>query len=207
MSTDLYNQEYKKVGTVTLPDSLFNAKWNPDLVHQVVVAYEANTRKVIAHTKDRSEVRGGGKKPWKQKHTGRARHGSSRSPIWSGGGVTHGPRNERDFSKKINKKMRQGALASVLSKKLKEEEVAIVDSLAFDSRKTKDVASMLAKFFAKKTKVLFVSAKGNTSLSIAARNLPGVETVRTSGLTAFNGLKYKHIIFEKGAVEEFTPIK
>ena len=110
--------EGKKVSTITLPESIFGVKWRNDLVHQVTTAMQANTRQNRANTKDRSEVRGGGKKPWKQKGTGQARVGSSRSPIWRHGGVTFGPRSERDYSEKINRKMRVSALVSVLSKVL-----------------------------------------------------------------------------------------
>ena len=207
MTSELYNQEHKKVGTITAPDSLFGAKWNPDLVHQVVLAYESNTRKLTSHVKNRSEVRGGGKKPWAQKHTGRSRQGSSRSPIWKGGGVTHGPTAERNYFKKINKKMKRGALASVLSKKFTENEVLFVDSLEFKNKKTKDVAVMLKNFFEKKPNVLFVSATNNNSLFTSARNIPNVAIVHARELTAVNGLRHKHVIFEKGAVEELAPTK
>ncbi len=207
MTTELYNQEHKKVGTVTMPDAFFNAAWNADLVHQVVTAYVSNQRKPLAHTKGRSEVSGGGKKPWAQKHTGRARHGSIRSPIWKGGGVAHGPVAERNYTKKINKKMKRGALASVLSKKIGEHQVFVIDSLDFKDRKTKQVATMLGHFFDKKPNVLFVSGKGNTSLFVSARNIPNVEIVHVNELTVVNGLRHKHIIFEKGAVEELAAAK
>lgn len=129
MNVPVYNQKGEKVSTVTLPDRVFGVPWNADLVHQVVVGMEANARTSVAHTKDRGDVRGGGKKPWRQKGTGRARHGSIRSPIWRGGGVTHGPRNEKNYSKKINKKMRVKALYAVLSQKLRDGEVLFVDSI------------------------------------------------------------------------------
>ncbi|MFH0712566.1 MAG: 50S ribosomal protein L4, partial [Candidatus Jorgensenbacteria bacterium] len=117
MKAEVYNKENKKVDTIELSDRVFGAKWNPALVHQVLVSESANRRKPYASTKDRSEVRGGGRKPWAQKGLGRARHGSIRSPIWVGGGVTHGPRPEKDYGKKINKKMKRTAIYSVLSKK------------------------------------------------------------------------------------------
>src|SRR6478609_7180183 len=114
MEATLYNKKGEKAGKVTLPESLFGLPWNADLVHQVVTSMQDNARLSIAHTKDRGEVRGGGKKPWKQKGTGRARHGSSRSPIWKGGGITHGPLAEKNYKQKINKKMASKALAAAL---------------------------------------------------------------------------------------------
>lgn len=140
---EIFSMQGEKKGTIALPPELFAVAWKPDLVHQVVVGMEANARPVTAHTKDRSEVSGGGKKPWKQKGTGRARHGSTRSPIWKGGGVTHGPRAEKIYAVKINKKMRSAALASVLSKKLKDGEIIFVDSLAFTAPKTKEAVAAL----------------------------------------------------------------
>ncbi len=144
LEATVYTQEGKKSGSLTLSEKVFGAKWNADLVHQVVVAMQANARQPIAHTKDRSEVRGGGRKPWAQKGTGRARHGSSRSPIWRHGGVTHGPRNDRDFSQKLNKKQKIAALYTVLSKKWKEGEIIFVSSVALKAPKTKDARAMLS---------------------------------------------------------------
>src|SRR3954468_2503145 len=129
MKSDIYNIQGKKAGTIELPESVFGVAWNDSLMHQVVTSMNSNSRTNVAHTKTRGEVRGGGKKPWKQKGTGRARHGSTRSPIWVGGGVAHGPRNDQNFSRKINKKVRAKALLTVLSRKYKDGEILFVDSL------------------------------------------------------------------------------
>jgi large subunit ribosomal protein L4 len=143
METKIYNIQGKEAGTVKLPENIFGLPWNADLVHQVVTAMRANARGPIAHTKDRGEVRGGGKKPWAQKGTGRARHGSSRSPIWKGGGVTHGPRNDKSYTQKINKQARQKALLVTLSRKFKDGEIIFIDSLEMNAPKTKDARAML----------------------------------------------------------------
>jgi len=143
MKASVYDTKGKEVKKVDLPESVFDLPWNGDLVHQVVVSLESNKRQGSAHTKDRSDVSGGGKKPWKQKGTGRARHGSRRSPIWVGGGVTFGPRNEKDYSKKINRKMKVKALNTILSKKVRDGEIIFVDALSFDAPKTKDAKEVL----------------------------------------------------------------
>src|SRR3990167_2180328 len=136
MELPIFSMEGKKVGTIALPEAIFGVQWRSDLVHQVTTAMQANARQKRANTKDRSEVSGGGKKPWKQKGTGQARHSSTRSPIWRHGGITFGPRSTRDYSEKINKKMRIGALLSVLSRKAKEGEIILVDKLSFAAPKT-----------------------------------------------------------------------
>jgi len=143
METEVYNQKGKSVGKLTLPETIFGLKWNGDLVHQVVTAMQANARTPVAHTKTRGEVRGGGRKPWKQKGTGRARHGSSRSPIWKGGGVTHGPRNEKIYEQKINKKMRIKALFTVLSEKMRRGQILFVEELSLKNIKTKDAVTVI----------------------------------------------------------------
>lgn len=143
LEAKIFTMDGKENGSLALPAEIFGASWNADLVHQVVIGMQANARHSIAHTKFRSEVSGGGKKPWKQKGTGRARHGSNRSPIWKGGGVTHGPRAEKDYSVKINKKMRLAALKVVLSRKWRDGEIIFVDSLKFVEPKTKDAKAAL----------------------------------------------------------------
>lgn len=201
MNIDVFNQSHEKVGEVTVSKA-FEAKWNPDLVHQVVVAYLGNKRAPLAHVKDRSEVRGGGKKPYAQKHTGRARHGSSRSPIWSGGGITHGPRSdEKNFEKKINKKMKKGALNAALSKKNTDGEILVVDSLKFEAKKTKSVAEMFKKFFTRKPSVLIITSKENKTVFQAARNIPKTHIMRVSELNVFDVMNHKVVMFEKEAIE------
>lgn len=204
METNIYNQKGKEVGKIALPDAVFGVKWNPDLVHQAVVAMQANARTPVAHTKGRGEVRGGGKKPWKQKGTGRARHGSTRSPIWVGGGVAHGPTNEKIFAKKINKKMRTKALYSVLSKKIRDKELLFVDSLSFSAPKTKDAQAVLKTLsaaaqmpnLAKKSKnaALIATFKdtGNTQKSF--RNIGSITTDAVQNINPVLVLQYKYLI-------------
>ncbi len=136
MKVDTYTTKGKKGSTADISDTVFGANSNDALVHQAVVSMQSNKRTTIAHTKDRSDVRGGGKKPWKQKGTGRARVGSSRSPIWRGGGVTFGPTNERNFTKKINSKMRARALYATISDKLRAGQVLFIDSIDIEAPKT-----------------------------------------------------------------------
>src|SRR3989344_3794055 len=137
MKAEIYNLKGSVVGEMNLPDQIFAREWNPDLVHQAVLTQAANRRLPWAHAKNRAEVSGGGKKPWKQKHTGRSRQGSIRSPIWKGGGATHGPVKERNYEQKINKKMLRVAIHSILSKKLAEGQLRVVDSLDLETPKTK----------------------------------------------------------------------
>ena len=143
METQIYNQKGKAVGKLTLPESIFGLPWKGDVVHQVVTAMQANARTPVANARTRGEVSGGGKKPWRQKGTGRARHGSSRSPIWKGGGVTHGPNNEKDYSQKINKKMKIKALFTVLSEKYRKGQILFVEEIALKGIKTKDAVGII----------------------------------------------------------------
>ena len=147
MEAKIYNQKGKEAGKIEVPKEVFGLAWNADLVHQVIVSMRSNDRAAIADVKDRAQVRGGGKKPWAQKGTGQARHGSSRSPIWVGGGITHGPTSEKNFKKKINKKMKTKAFFSILSAKMRDNEVMFLDDLKFTG-KTKD-ASLALKELAK----------------------------------------------------------
>ncbi len=205
MKLDVFNKKKEKIGVVDVSDAVFGAPWRPDAVKDILVSYEANARNPHAHTKDRSEVSGGGKKPWRQKHTGRARHGSTRSPIWIGGGVTFGPRNEKDYSKKINKKAKKSALYSILSKKLDDREVFVLDDFAF-GEKTKNIASFLDDFFGKKEKksVLLVRPKDDESVVRAAKNINGVEVISGESINPYACALYKYVVFEKTVAEKIS---
>ena len=164
LSAAVYNQKGKETGVVKLPGNVFGLSWNADLVHQVVYSMLADRRVIYAHTKGRGDVRGGGKKPWKQKGTGRARHGSSRSPIWVGGGVAHGPNNLKNYSKKINKKMKIKALYTLLSKKFKDGEVIFIDKLDIAKPKTSDAVAILQSLSSIKACLDILSKRKNSAL-------------------------------------------
>jgi large subunit ribosomal protein L4 len=138
MESIVYNQKGQESGKITLSKDVFGLPWNADLVHQVVVSMTSSMRHSIANTKTRGEVSGGGKKPWQQKGTGRARHGSTRSPIWVGGGIAHGPRKEKDYDRKVNKKAKAKALNVILSQKFRDGEILFIDSLLFTAPKAKE---------------------------------------------------------------------
>ncbi len=195
----------KKVGTVTLPAKIFGAKWRADMVHQVTTALAANKRQNRAHTKNRAEVAGGGRKPWKQKGTGQARHGSTRSPIWRHGGVTFGPRVERDYHEKINRKMKVQALVSVLSRKAKDGEVILVDQFAFGAPSTKGaIASLIAlgkaadaKLLEKnKNTVLIALSKHEANAVKSFRNLGNIATEDIRNVNPLSLLSYRYLIIE-----------
>ncbi|MFA5130202.1 MAG: 50S ribosomal protein L4 [Patescibacteria group bacterium] len=199
----VYNAQGTVAGELELNAAHFDVKPNPSLVHEAVVAQEANARHSIAHTKDRGEVRGGGKKPWRQKGTGRARHGSTRSPIWVGGGVTFGPRNERNYSVKINRKARKKALFMVLSDKLAHGNLLGVEPCL--ATKTKDLVACIAKLPAKKT-VLYVIPSSRPELVRAARNLDNVFVATANSLNVVDALRYGTIVFEKDAIPAFETL-
>jgi len=206
ISAKIYSQKGAEAGVIDLPTKVFAAKWRADLVHQVVEGMRSNKRAGTADTKDRGEVRGGGKKPWKQKGTGRARHGSSRSPIWVGGGVTHGPLAEKNYKRKLSKKMRAQALFSVLSKKLKDGEIIFVDSLAMSSMKTKsalEVVKNLTKISgfkslasSKKPRVLTALFERSPKTEKSFRNLPQLEIVFLKNLNPLDVLNYRYLLIE-----------
>ncbi len=201
MKAPVYNQEGKEVKKIDLPKSIFGLSVNDDLVHQVTVSQMANKRQVNAHTKDRSEVRGGGRKPWRQKGTGRARHGSTRSPIWKGGGVTFGPRNEKIYKKRVPKEMRRKALLMTLSGKLKDNEILFIDSLKIDKSKTSIVSEILNKLPFDKKKALIVFCHPNRNLVLASRNIPEIETIPVKNINPLDLLSFKNLIIAEDAIK------
>ena len=164
MEAPIYNQTGKSAGKITLPKGIFDLNWNADLVHEIVRLMNSNARSPIAHAKTRGEVRGGGKKPWQEKGTGRARHGSSRSPIWVGGGTTHGPRNDKNFERKINEKARSKALLTILSRKFKDGEILFVDTMKFDAPKSKEAKAVIMSLSKIKGYEKLATKKQNTAM-------------------------------------------
>ncbi|MBI4437868.1 50S ribosomal protein L4 [Candidatus Uhrbacteria bacterium] len=203
-SVELYSEQGEAKGTLALDDRLFGVTVTPALVHQAVVTQAANGRASIAHTKTRGEVQGTTKKPWKQKGTGRARHGSRRSPIWIGGGITFGPRSERNFSLKMNKRARQKALAMVLSDKVANGRVVAIEQLTLTEGKTKSLMSLLKKLPLTGRKTLVVSEPDNKSVARAARNLRGVETIPANALNVVDLLRVDQIVVTVPAVAVMT---
>lgn len=200
MKVDVYNQQGEKVGTTLLPKEIFGLQANLDLIHQIAVSQMANRRQVLAHTKDRSEVRGGGRKPWRQKGTGRARHGSRRSPIWKGGGVTFGPTKERVFKRKISKKMRRKALLMVLSAKAKENLVLILEKLEIKEPKTKLMKEVFNKLPVKGSSLIALP-KVDKNIILASNNLPGVSTTEVRNLNTLDLLSFKYLILPKEGIK------
>jgi len=196
-----YNQRGEEIEQTKLPAEIFEVKINPDLIHQVVVAQMANRRKVTAHTKGRGEVRGGGRKPWRQKGTGRARAGSIRSPIWRGGGVTFGPTKERVFKKKINKKIRRKALLMALSGKAKNDLLILLDEIKLKKSKTKLMAEILKKLPCQEKSTLLVLSGMDKNIITAARNLSNTEIRQARDLNALDLLQFKYLVMPKKAIK------
>ncbi|KKW36023.1 MAG: 50S ribosomal protein L4 [Candidatus Adlerbacteria bacterium GW2011_GWA2_54_12] len=182
MEAKVYNMQGKEAGKIELPENIFGLKWNADLIHQVITSMQSNARAGTAHTKGRGEVRGGGRKPWRQKGTGRARHGSRRSPIWRGGGVAHGPRAEKDYSKKISRSMRRKALFVALSRKFKDGEIVFMDSLSFKVPKAKQALAFLS--------ALKISRKRNAALvALPAAHMPTARSFSNFGNVAVEDVR------------------
>lgn len=209
LSAPVFTMDGKESGSISLPAEIFGASWNADLVHQVVVGMQANARTSTAHTKFRGEVSGGGKKPWKQKGTGRARHGSNRSPIWKGGGTTHGPRTEKVYAVKINRKQRAAALASVLSRKFAHGEIIFIDSLSFKEPKTKDAKTALVALAKgsgnetlatkRKNAAIFLLSKKDMNTEKSLRNIGSLMVEEARNVNPVDLLAKKYLVIENPA--------
>jgi large subunit ribosomal protein L4 len=196
----LYNEQGKEAGDIELNDAVFAVEANKNLVHQVYLALEANARQPWAHTKDKSDVRGGGKKPWKQKGTGRARHGSNRSPIWKGGGVTFGPLSTRNYKQKINRKMNQKAVRMCLSDKVAEGQLIVLE--AFDAiGKTKQIADLRNSLPGAGKSTLLLSVESNEKLNLATRNVAKLDLQRVADVNVVDLLHHQFVIATKADVE------
>ena len=194
----IYTQEGKKNGEVVLPQHLFTLPWSDALVHQTVIGM-ANNRRTGAHTKDRAEVRGGGRKPWRQKGTDRARHGSIRSPLWVGGGVTFGPKKEKNYSVSLNKKMRTKAFFTVLSEKFRGDAILFLDSFAVDTPSTKTAAACITAIYGEdrkqKNHCTVVFSESNEAMRKSFSNLQGVRTIALHAFNAEDALTAEKILF------------
>lgn len=209
MKAPLYNQQAENVGTIELPKKIFGQTWNPDLVHQVFVSEQAQKRPASASTKTRSEVRGGGRKPWRQKGTGRARHGSRRSPLWIGGGVTHGPHKERSYAKKINKKMRRKALFVALSQKLRDNEILFLEALSLGEAKTKKGVKVLTNLSTisgfeplreKGQRLLVLLPRNEQVTKLALRNIKQVDLREARNVNTSELLSHHYLLIPQESV-------
>ncbi|MBI5134345.1 MAG: 50S ribosomal protein L4 [Candidatus Taylorbacteria bacterium] len=206
MEATIYNAKGASAGKITLSEKAFGLPWNADLVHQVMHSMMSSARQPIAHTKTRGEVRGGGKKPWRQKGTGRARHGSTRSPLWVGGGVAHGPRNDKNYDRKINKTMKAKAFLTVLSRKYHEGQVIFVDTLSFKAPKTSEATAVLhalakvkghEKLSTKPKNAAFIAlSKKDANAEKSFRNVRSVVVDEVRNLNLLDLLGHTFIIIE-----------
>ena len=202
-SVSVYNKEGKEVEKIDLNDSVFAAPVNEHLVHMAVVLQLANKRQGTQKAKTRSEVRGGGRKPWRQKGTGHARQGSTRAPQWTGGGVVFAP-TPRDYSFKLNKKEKRAALKSALSSRVAENKFVVVDELKFDAIKTKDFAKVMSNLGVEKA--LVVINDNDTNVVMSAKNIPTVKTASISTINVYDILKYNTVVVTKDAVNTIQEV-
>jgi large subunit ribosomal protein L4 len=205
----IYNQAAEPVKDLELMKNIFAVSLNSELMHQAIVAQTNNSRQILAHTKDRSEVSGGGKKPWKQKGTGRARAGSNRSPIWIGGGVTFGPRKDRNFKQKINQKMKQKAIFMALSDRLENKALAVIDNLDLPEYKTKKIKGILENleqkvFKTDRRSLLIISESKDNKLKYSARNLSAVKVINLENINLLDVLSYHYLLMTEKAIIAFS---
>ena len=197
------NMEGSEVGTIELNDAVFGVEVNENLVHQAVVNQLANNRQGTQKAKTRSEVSGGGRKPWRQKGTGHARQGSTRSPQWTGGGVVFAP-TPRDYTIRLNKKEKRAALKSALTSRVNENKFIVVDSLSFDEIKTKNFKAVMDNL--KVSKALVVLDEESTNAAISAKNIPTVKTARVNTINVYDILKYNTVVATKAAVASIEEV-
>ena len=202
-NVSVYNIEGKEVGTIDLSDAVFGVEVNEHLLHMAVVSQLANKRQGTQKAKTRSEVRGGGRKPWRQKGTGHARQGSTRAPQWIGGGVVFAP-TPRDYSFKLNKKEKRAALKSALTSRVEEKKFIVLDEINFGEIKTKNFQNVLNNLNV--AKALVVLEDGNKNAELSARNIPSVKTARTNTINVYDILKYNTVIATKAAVETIEEV-
>lgn len=205
MKVDLYKQSGEKSGTLDLPKEIFEIPFNEELIHQALVRQLANKRVAIAHTKTRAEVRGGGRKPFRQKGTGNARQGTIRSPLMKGGGIVFGPRNNRNFSKDMPKKQRRKALFSALSEKARNNEIIGLEAYEAKEAKTKDFAEMLKKLPIERNALVVIPEK-NTVIQKSSSNLANAKTILASYLNIHDLQKYKKVVFLKDSVAKLEEV-
>jgi large subunit ribosomal protein L4 len=200
----VYDQNGKSTATFDAPGEIFGLNWNADLVHQVVQSMRSSSRQSVAHTKNRGDVSGGGKKPWAQKGTGRARHGSTRSPIWVGGGVAHGPRNDKNYDRKVNKKVKVKAIYTILSQKLRDGEVLFLNSLTLSTPKTKDARVALSKLGSIEGFEMLSKRRNNaaliavptldTNVKLGFQNMGNLEVMEVRNINPLALLQYKYVV-------------
>ncbi len=194
----LYNNEGSQVGEVELNEEIFAAEINQQLMHEAVKRYLTSQRRGTASTKTRNEVRGGGRKPWRQKGTGRARHGSIRSPLWTGGGVIFGPQ-PKEYEYKMNKKARKKAIKSALSAKLKDGQLVVIDQLEFEAPKTKMIIEMLQNLKLNH-KTMVVTGEADFNVHLSVRNIPGVSSMLANSINVYDILNHEYLVLTQDAV-------
>lgn len=201
MKIDLYNQKGQKSGSIDLPKEIFEVEIKPELIHQIATSILSNKRQGSAHTKDRGEVAGSNKKPHAQKGTGRARAGSKRSPLWIGGGVTFGPRNDKNYKREIPKKMKRKGLFMTLSGKVRDNELIVLDELKLDKIKTKEFVNIVKALPIKEGKTLFAISQNDEKIIKSASNIKNISVMQTRDLNVLDLLTRKYIVITKDGID------
>lgn len=209
MKASIHNQAGQVIGEQELDPRVFSVTPDPEFLHAIVTAVQANHRRAIGHTKTRAEVRGGGRKPWKQKGTGRARHGSSRSPLWIGGGITFGPRGTRNYTQKINKSALRSAMRMCLSAKVADAHFILVNTLLLETVKTQNVQKILKALnipLQKKNAALLVASEKVSALVRVARNIPSLRTIGKENMNVYDVLRYPYLVTTPEVVAHLTRV-